>query len=98
MGGSTAKSTVYLYAELVLLVLARHLPDFCSKMTQFVPHGLEKGRALGGRDRLINVILARRTVSYIACRLQVGDRREGSACQTLARLLLETHYFLCHGS
>jgi hypothetical protein len=41
MGGSTAKSTVYLYAELVLLVLARHLPDFCSEMTQFVPHGLE---------------------------------------------------------
>jgi hypothetical protein len=28
--------------EFVLLVLARLLPDLCSKMTQFVPHGLER--------------------------------------------------------
>ena len=53
--------------EFVLLVLARLLPDFCSKMTQFVPHGLEKAEPRVG-DRLINVILARTTVSY-HCRL-----------------------------
>jgi hypothetical protein len=44
--------------EFVLLVLARLLPDFCSKMTQFVPHGSGKAEPRVS-DRVIKVMLAR---------------------------------------
>jgi hypothetical protein len=59
--------------EFVLLVLTRLLPDFCSRMTQFVPpwSGKTEPRV---SDRLINVILREQRVSYIAGRLQFGDR------------------------
>ena len=64
MGGSTAKSTVYLYAEFVLLVLARLL---LKKLLNLCPM-VRKRQSPRVGDRLINVILARTTVSYIARR------------------------------
>jgi hypothetical protein len=56
------------------------------------------GPRVGKRsDHLINVILARAMVSYIAGRLQIGGRvveRLPDSCQTFAQ-----NYFLCpHGS
>src|ERR1051325_1680452 len=81
--------------EFVLLEMARLLPDFCSKMTQFVPHGLERQSISGqGSNHLINIVLERTTVSYIAAvqlelRGSVGLKRNSSqevvqTCHTIS--------------
>jgi hypothetical protein len=93
MDGSTAKSTVYHYAWIMLLALARFLPDFCARITYLLPmaHGLWKAEPRVNK-RSSNP--CENKVSYIAGRFQIGDKvveRLPDSCQTL----LETQLFLC---
>ena len=83
--------------KFVLLVLARLLPDFCSKMTQFVPHGLEKAE-LGVGDRLISVILREQRLATLRAvfKSEIGIVKcLPDSCQTFARKSL---LFVSHGS